>query len=368
MNEMKTVNYFSILSAILLMNLMSGCGIEYPQYEVTEQFFVNTALLNMNVGDEKQIVVSPSDSKYTWRSDNESVATVSQTGLVKAVGAGFATIYVKSGDIESKIDIFSRIYIPLDSIHIETTSVLLGIATSTQLWAYPVPEDATADVIWTSENPEIAAVDQTGVVSGVSEGTTNIIISCESSQKIVEITVKLLLSDEQTFNGPHILTMDTPCEIRSRDFDYGGEGVGFHDLSGRYQENNWQYRTNRGDENSKAVDIEIGNDNIGYVVTGEWLQYTIGVQDAGPYLVDVSTSVNANDSYMVFWMDGVATDEIGPVPNNNDWQSYRWAFASYPQLPQPIFNLGLGIHKFRYYFAGGAGNNLFAFKFTYAGK
>jgi hypothetical protein len=120
--------------------------------------------------------------------------------------------------------------------------------------------------------------------------------------------------------------------------------------------------------------------NIGYVKVGEWLQYTIGVLDAGTYAVDISTSVNIGSPGFYCWMAVSMDDEksaaIGPVPDNLDWQTYRWVFDAYPQLSdlQPKYKLAEGVHKFKYYFDDTAHaegtdgfNNLAAFRFTRIG-
>ncbi|MBO7140872.1 MAG: M6 family metalloprotease domain-containing protein [Prevotella sp.] len=55
-------------------------------------------------------------------------------------------------------------------------SMTLGYGTFTQLTPTLVPENAGATLTWTSDNTEVATVDDTGLVSAVSEGTANIIV------------------------------------------------------------------------------------------------------------------------------------------------------------------------------------------------
>ena len=55
-------------------------------------------------------------------------------------------------------------------------SMNLGYGTFTQLTPTLVPENAGATLTWTSDNTEVATVDDTGLVSAVSEGTANIIV------------------------------------------------------------------------------------------------------------------------------------------------------------------------------------------------
>jgi hypothetical protein len=176
-------------------------------------------------------------------------------------------------------------------------------------------------------------------------------------EEITEIT------ESRAFNGPHIFSAATPCEIQARDFDYGGEGVAFHDVSGRTP--NSSYRTEAGDELSKTVDIE-GGGNLGYVGVGEWLVYTVEVQDAGVYAADVYLSVNNGDGgSFSFAADGNA-GEMVVAPNQSSWSNWTWVFETYSDLTQPTFRLSAGKHKIRFT-VGPGGFNLMAFKFTRTG-
>ncbi|NCB51321.1 MAG: hypothetical protein EOM54_05505 [Clostridia bacterium] len=51
----------------------------------------------------------------------------------------------------------------------------IGEENTIQLMASVYPRDITAEVTWSVENEEIATVDETGLVTGVSAGTTTVI-------------------------------------------------------------------------------------------------------------------------------------------------------------------------------------------------
>ena len=83
----------------------------------------------------------------------------------------------------------------------------------------------------------------------------------------------------------------TPLRIQAEDFDTGGEGVAYHELTTTNLAG--QYRTN------EAVDIETTTDaGGGYDVTGtaagEWLEYTIWVQVAGYYNLSLRYATPTN--------------------------------------------------------------------------
>jgi uncharacterized protein YjdB len=138
--EMKIYN-LSIVCVVVL-GLMCGCT-QYPAYEVTDLPYVNRTSLNMYVGDEVQLTVSPASENFVWSSENEEVASVSQTGLVKALSEGLSSVVVKASGDEVKVDVRVRIFIPLTDISLSTNSVRLYVGDRAQIWAYSVPDNAS---------------------------------------------------------------------------------------------------------------------------------------------------------------------------------------------------------------------------------
>jgi hypothetical protein len=112
--EMKRSNYFSVFCAVLLMSVIGGCT-KYPAYEITEQFFLDESFLNMYTSDQVQVMASPADGDFVWSIDNESVAKVSQTGLVEAVGPGIAEIIVAKGTARMSLPVVATVK-PADDV------------------------------------------------------------------------------------------------------------------------------------------------------------------------------------------------------------------------------------------------------------
>ncbi len=114
----------------------------------------------------------------TWSSDNTSVATVDQQGLVRAVGYGMAriTATTTSGKSDS-LPLF--VFSPNPATHIEltgSTDKLNDAMPSVQLQVSLFPYDAVETMTWTSSNPNVATVDQTGLVTARHEGFTTILV------------------------------------------------------------------------------------------------------------------------------------------------------------------------------------------------
>jgi hypothetical protein len=254
---------------------------------------------------------------------------------------------------------FEMTAIPVRDITLSTTSLKLYIGNQATVRASTVPGNATESTItWRSENPAIATVSDDGTVTGVSVGTTTLTAAAGAIEKTISVSV-----ENPAFNGPHILSAAAPYQLEAKDFDYGGEGFAFHEVTGNTYNNT--YRTERGDYLSSTVGMG-GGGNIRHTNDGEWLAYTIEVQDAGVYAVDVqlSSGHNAGASYS-FAFDEEVSERIAS-PNQNSWDSWTWIFDTYTNLPQPTFRLSKGIHKFKF-IIGPGGFDLMRFRFTYVG-
>ncbi|WP_341901592.1 Ig-like domain-containing protein [Fluviicola taffensis] len=101
-----------------------------------------------------------------WTSSNTAVATVSNTGLVTGISAGTATItFTNSSSCQSTAVVTIN---PLPTI---TGTLNVCAGSTTQLTGSPT---ANATTPWTSSNTAIATVSNTGLVTGVSAGTSTI--------------------------------------------------------------------------------------------------------------------------------------------------------------------------------------------------
>jgi hypothetical protein len=194
---MKKGKYINILY-ILIIGLSCGCT-KYPAYEITNQPFVNSSALDMYAGDTIQLTASPADVAFKWSSDNTDIVSVSSTGLVTAVGEGLATVSVASANAETKIDVRVRLFIPLTDINLPNTSFRLYVGDKAQVWAYPVPNNASeVTFTWQSENPAIATVDRTGIITAASRGITKVLVKSGSVEKTVTVSVPELYKCDKT--------------------------------------------------------------------------------------------------------------------------------------------------------------------------
>lgn len=114
-----------------------------------------------------------SNKDLVWTTSDENIATVSESGLVTAVAVGEVTITATSQSTPdiSATCLVSVVPTPVASITLSQTSVSLKATETVSLTATVAPETATVkDVIWTSDNPKVATVDENGVITAVAVG------------------------------------------------------------------------------------------------------------------------------------------------------------------------------------------------------
>lgn len=195
----------------------SGAGIsEWDDYDIREMLVqteveipkvavsgitLNNSTLSLTTGQNftLQAILSPSNAtnkEVTWESSDAGVAAVSKDGVVTAKKAGKATIVAKAADESGKyascVVTVTEAKKEVTGVTLNKSSLNLGVGGSEVLSATVLPADATnKQVTWLSSTPSIATVSQSGVVTGVKEGTTQIsVITAEGSKTaICSVTV-----------------------------------------------------------------------------------------------------------------------------------------------------------------------------------
>ena len=159
-----------------------------------ENIAIDTTTLNLENGNTATLVatVTPenaTDTEVKWSSDNESVATVDENGVVTAVGYGTATIKAVCDGKEAVCTV--TVKKPVSSVKLNFTSRTLNINQSLQLKATVDPTDASEKTVnWESSNTKVATVDKNGLVKAISKGTATIKASCDGKEAVCKITVK----------------------------------------------------------------------------------------------------------------------------------------------------------------------------------
>ena len=136
--------------------------------------------------------VLPNDATYpavTWTSSKPSVATVSQSGVVTAVGEGTATITATADGVSNtcRVEVENRV----TSVTLSSYAEAMDRGDTLTLTATVLPNDATYPAVtWTSSKPSVATVSQSGVVTAVGEGTATITATADGVSNTCRVEVE----------------------------------------------------------------------------------------------------------------------------------------------------------------------------------
>ena len=130
----------------------------------------------------------------TWRSSNEAIATVDNTGLVTSKSVGTCQIIAEMDGVEAVSEI--TVKQGITRINPSKNTITLTPGTSEKITYTILPENATdRDVVFESFNTKIATVDTNGNIHAISTGTANVYISARSNEFITaRITVNVVAS------------------------------------------------------------------------------------------------------------------------------------------------------------------------------
>ena len=158
---------------------------------------------SINVGDEEQINIriEPSDAEgeIVWSSSNNAVATV-QNGKVTAISGGSAVITAKTSDGAVYGSLNFEVKVPAQNINLDVYNLQLIEGKTMKINATVTPENATnKKLVWSSDNPTIAEVNQSGEIVAVAEGDTAINVRVENENVSAKCNVKVIKVKENSY-------------------------------------------------------------------------------------------------------------------------------------------------------------------------
>lgn len=135
---------------------------------------------------------SATNKTVTWKSSDEKVATVDESGLVTAVGNGTADITATTEDGNFKATCQVTVEIPELTLSLDKTELTLTQTEEQQKLTATV-SDPEEKVTWLSSDPFVATVARDGTVTAIANGTAT--ITASAGDKTVSCTVEVALTD-----------------------------------------------------------------------------------------------------------------------------------------------------------------------------
>lgn len=140
--------------------------------------------LNEGESTEVAMVVLPSNATrkdVTYTTSNSAVAEVSQNGIITAVSKGSCTIYAIANDgsgIKGSCTVTVKRLVT--NVTLNAHSISWNVGRSAHFYPTVTPDSASnVNVNYTSSNPAVATVDNTGLLTAVSAGSC--IITCKAT-------------------------------------------------------------------------------------------------------------------------------------------------------------------------------------------
>ncbi len=178
------------------------------------------------------------------------------------------------------------------------------------------------------------------VWKNVEEGTHTVYsVGYDSSNKkytSAKVTVKIM-PEQKPYNGS---PAKIPGKIEAEEFDFGGEGNAYHD--------NDEENRNKGDRNEG---VDMSNTAVGYTQTGEWIEYTVEVEEDGEYEVESRVASGNNGAQFTLYMDNqfiIPGADGTPggfidVPNTGDWETFKTVTTKLNKLTKGVHVLKVEI-------------------------
>ena len=167
---------------------------------------------------------------FTWSSSDESLATVSETGLVTALGTGQVQITATVQNVGGTAALLIAQEVTSVTVTPETATLTTAGATQEfEAQAFDANDNPVTDVrfVWQSSNQNVAVVDTAGVASAVGNGTATITASAVGVPGNAVLSVNQEIATLAFLTGPTDVmageAMDPAIRVEVR--DVGGSRV-----------------------------------------------------------------------------------------------------------------------------------------------
>ncbi|GHT41817.1 hypothetical protein AGMMS49965_12230 [Bacteroidia bacterium] len=170
-----------------------------------------TALVNAVWESEITEIATVLAGAVTGVEEGETIITVTSNG--KFAGCKVTVLPPHPDDVMDikSVAIYDANYNPkTHSGGKELKKLALPLKETYQLQAVISPAGAVCDVVWVSETPDIATVDQSGVVTAVKEGKANIMVIANGLTAACEVSVEMVIVTPATLTIKIGETTPTP--------------------------------------------------------------------------------------------------------------------------------------------------------------
>jgi len=169
--------------------------------------------LALTLGQSKTLTanVSPNNAgnrSVTWTTNNSAVATVSVGGTVTGRGNGTAIIRATTNDMGLIASCNVTVTTPVLGISLNVSAVSIRTGQNYQATATLNPVTASNQTLsWSSSRTNVALVNSSGLITGISNGSTTITVTSQDGGKRARMTVNVTTAATGVTVNPSTLTL-----------------------------------------------------------------------------------------------------------------------------------------------------------------
>lgn len=182
---------------------------ELPNVQI-ESIRVSVSNKRMKKGESQKLSVEilPEEAKnhaIEYTSTNDRVVNVDGEGNILALKSGVATIEVKARENNVSGSVEIQVYTPVTDMQLNTENLVIQKGERFRVIPIIFPDDAdNSKVNYTSNNKQIATVDELGNIVALQTGITKIKVTTEDgdiTKEIIVTVVPKLTEDELIFDN-----------------------------------------------------------------------------------------------------------------------------------------------------------------------
>ena len=298
------------------VNNVSVTGVTLNKHQLT---------MDTNSEDSLSATVSPNNAtnkKVTYSSSNENIVVVDDSGNLltgDTEGNAIITVTTDEGGFTDtcEVTVGTPSTISPTSITISSDGNELNVGNSMQFTATVLPNNATdKSVTWSSSNTEVATINQSGLLTGLKDGTTTVTATTNTGG----LTHSKTITVHKVLSSISIDGQTTEFTVGNT-FDFGGT------VTAHYNDSSTSDVTSSATFSGYDMNTA-GEQTVTVSYGGKSAQYTITVSEATSYTVSSTplTSSNIKNNMLVAWGTSntnlaytIESDWVKLTTDSDDW-------------------------------------------------
>ena len=198
--------------SILFKEKLTGTGLKDPLDGLTfkqmivllDKIKLNNPCLSVSLNSNSYIfngvdetyqllaTLTPEDTtdELTWLSTDDNIAIVDD-GLVTSKSFGKCEIKAICGEFEDVCEIDVKGYCTNITMNETSHTINAPVGTTYQLTAITVPSNTIEEITWTSSEPNVVSVSDTGLLTSLTSGSSVITATCGGYSTTCDVTVTI---------------------------------------------------------------------------------------------------------------------------------------------------------------------------------